>query len=91
VVVLIRIIKMYIRVLENRLFVIIVKYIFANKRSILLLIIVKRVMIIASWFYKNITGYKLVIVSKLRYTNEGICIAWLNYFIKHNNYSLNGE
>jgi hypothetical protein len=39
---------MYIRVLKNRLFITIVKCIFANRRLILPLIIVKGVIIIAS-------------------------------------------
>ena len=48
VVVLIGVLEIYIRILENRLLITIIKYIFANKRSILLLIIVKGVMIIAA-------------------------------------------
>jgi hypothetical protein len=38
-----------------------------------------------SWFYKNITGYKIIIVSSIGYTNKGIYIVWLDYFIKYNN------
>jgi len=48
VVILIKVIKMYTRIPKNRLLVIIVKYISANKKAILLLIIVKGVIVIAS-------------------------------------------
>jgi len=48
VVILIRVLEIYVKILENRLLVTIVEYISANKRSILLLIIVKGVMIIAA-------------------------------------------
>jgi hypothetical protein len=65
---------MYVRILENRLFVIVVKCIFADGKSILLLVIIPSVIIIKSWFYKKITGHKLVIVSLSGYINEGICI-----------------
>jgi hypothetical protein len=44
-----------------------------------------------SWFYENITGYKIIIVSPIEYINEGICIVWLDYFIKYNNCSPNKE
>jgi hypothetical protein len=59
----------------------IIKCISANKTAIPLVVIVPRVIVIGSWFYNNITGYKLVIVSLLGYTNKGICLAWLDYFI----------
>jgi len=91
VVVLIGITEMYVGVLENRLSVTVVECISANRRLIPPLIIVKGVMMIASWFYENMTGYELIIVFKLGYTNEGICIAWLDHFIEHNNCSLDGE
>ena len=48
VVVLIGVLEMYVGILENRLLVTVVKCISANRRSILPLIIVKRVMIIAA-------------------------------------------
>jgi hypothetical protein len=44
-----------------------------------------------SWFYKNITGYKVIIVFPIGYTNESIYIVWLDYFIKYNNYGSNKE
>jgi hypothetical protein len=53
---------------------IVVKCIFADKKTILLLVIIPSVMIKETWFYKKITGHKLVIVSLSSYTNKGICI-----------------
>jgi hypothetical protein len=41
--------------------------------------------IIVSWFYENMTGHEVITVSLSGYTNEGICIVWLDYFIKYNN------
>jgi hypothetical protein len=29
-------------------------------------------------------GLEVITVSPTRYTNEGICMTWLNHFIKHN-------
>jgi O-antigen ligase len=65
---------MYVKILENRLFVIVVKCISTNGKSILLLVIVLGVMIIEKWFYKKMIRYKLIIVSLSGYTNEGICL-----------------
>jgi hypothetical protein len=65
---------MYIRILENRLSITIVKYISINGKSILLLVIILSIDIIEKWFYKKITSYKLVIVSLSGYTNKGICL-----------------
>jgi hypothetical protein len=48
VVILIKVIKIYTNILKNRLFITIIKYIFANRKAILLVIIVKGVIIIAS-------------------------------------------
>jgi hypothetical protein len=64
----------------------IIESISADGKAIPSLIIVSGILIIESWFYKNITGYKLVTVSPTGYTNKGICIIWLNHFIKYNNY-----
>jgi hypothetical protein len=85
IIVLIRIKEIYINILENRLSVIIIKNISANKRAILPVIIILEVMIIISWFSDNITRYKLFIISESGYTNKNICIVWLDYFIKYNN------
>ena len=65
---------MYIKILENCLFVIIVKYISIDKKSILLLVIILGVIIIKKWFYKKMIRHKLVIVSLSGYTNKGICL-----------------
>jgi hypothetical protein len=48
VVILIKVIEIYIRIPKNRLLVTIVKCIFADRKAILLLIIVKGVIVIAS-------------------------------------------
>jgi hypothetical protein len=37
------------------------------------------------------TEHELITVFKLRYTNEGIYIAWLNHFIKYNDCRLDKE
>jgi hypothetical protein len=73
--------EMYIGIPENHLSITIIECILANGRAIPLVIIVPSVMIIASWFHENMTSYELIIVSKLGYINEGIYIAWLDYFI----------
>jgi hypothetical protein len=77
---------MYVRVPENRLSLMVIKSIFVNGKSIPPLVIVPGKNIIVSWFYKNITSEKIVTVSSLGYTNKEICLTWLDYFIKHNNY-----
>jgi len=82
---------MYIKILENCLFVIIVKYISIDKKSILLLVIILGVIIIKKWFYKKMIRHKLVTISLSGYTNKGICLIWLDYFIEHNNCKLNKE
>jgi hypothetical protein len=38
-----------------------------------------------SWFHENMTGHEVITVSPTRYMNEGICMVWLDHFIKHNN------
>jgi len=91
VVVPIRVTEMYTRIPENRLLVTVVECIFADGKAIPPLIIVKGVMLIASWFNEKMTGYELVSVSDSGYTNEGICIVWLDHFIEHNNCGLEGE
>ena len=75
VVVLIGIKEIYIRVSQNCLFVIVVDCIFADKKAILLLIIILSIYIIEKWFYKKMTRYKLVIVFESGYTNKGICLV----------------
>ena len=65
---------MYVRILENRLSITIVKCISIDGKSILLLVIVLSVIIIEKWFYKKMIGHKLIIVSLSGYTNKGICL-----------------
>jgi hypothetical protein len=91
VVVPIGIIEMYIGIPENCMLVTVVECISADGQAIPPVIIVPRVMIMASWFSKNMTGHELITVSESGYTNEGICIAWLDHFIKHNNCGLDKE
>jgi hypothetical protein len=74
VVVLIRIKEIYVKVPENRLFVTVVKSIFADGKAILSLVIVPGRNIIVSWFSENITRAEVVTVLSLGYTNKGICI-----------------
>jgi len=63
---------MYVRILENRLSITIVKCISINGKSILLLVIIPSVIIIEKWFYKKMIRYKLVTISLSSYTNKGI-------------------
>jgi hypothetical protein len=67
----------------------IIENISADRRVILLVIIIPGVIIIVFWFSDNITRHEFPIVSESGYTNKGICIVWLDYFIKHNNYKPN--
>jgi hypothetical protein len=80
---------MYVGIPENRISLMIIKSISTNRKAIPPVIIVPGTMIIGKWFNKKITGYKVITVSLTSYTNEGICMAWLDYFIKHYNYSPN--
>jgi len=66
---------MYVKVLENYISFIVIKSISANKKAILLVVIMPRIIIIRSWFYKNITNYKVITVSLTNYINKGICIV----------------
>jgi hypothetical protein len=65
---------MYMRIPENRMSLIVIKSISANKKAISLIIIVLRKNIIVNWFTENITGHERIIVSDSGYTNKGICI-----------------
>jgi len=84
VVVPIRIKEMYVGVPENRLSLTIVESISADGKAIPPLVIIPSTMIMVSWFHKNITGLKVITVSPTGYTNEGICMTWLDHFIKYN-------
>ena len=63
VVVLIAIKEIYIGVPQNRLSITVVKCISADGKAILPLVIIPGILIMESWFYKKMIGYKLVIVS----------------------------
>ena len=77
---------MYTRIPENRISLTVIKCISADKKAIPLVIIVSRAMIIVSWFHENMTGHEVITVSPFGYTNEGICMVWLDHFIKYNDY-----
>jgi hypothetical protein len=89
VVIPIRIKEIYTRIPENHISLIIIEYISIDSKAISPVVIIPGIIIIVSWFYKNITGYKVIIISSTEYTNKGIYIIWLDYFIKYNNYSSN--
>jgi hypothetical protein len=81
-VVLVGITEMYIRIPKNRISITVIKCICANGIAIPLVIIALGTMIIGGWFHKKITGYKVITVSNTGYTNKGICMVWLDHFIK---------
>jgi hypothetical protein len=81
--------EIYTRIPKNRISLIIIESISADSKAIPLVVIIPRVIIIVSWFHKNITSYKVITVSPTGYINEGIYIVWLDHFIKYNNYSPN--
>lgn len=85
VIVLIGIKEMYVGVPENRLSLTIIKSISADGKAILLVVIIPGSVIMEAWFYQNMTGHELITVSPLGYTNKGICLAWLDHFMKYNN------
>jgi hypothetical protein len=72
VVVPIRIKEMYVGISKNCMSLTIIKCISIDGRAIPLVVIVPSVMIIVSWFYENITRYKVIIIPLSRYTNERI-------------------
>jgi hypothetical protein len=85
VIVLIGIKEIYTGIPENYMSLIIIESISADSKAILPVVIIPRVIIIVSWFYENITGYKVITVSPTGYINKGIYMVWLDYFIKYNN------
>jgi hypothetical protein len=76
--------EMYTRIPKNRMSLTIIECISANGKAIPPVVIVPRVMIMVSWFYENMTRHEVITVSPFGYTNKGICIVWLDHFIKHN-------
>jgi hypothetical protein len=83
--------EMYVGVPENRLSLTVVESISADGKSIPPLIIVPGILIMETWFHEKMTGHELVTVSSTGYTNEGICMTWLEHFIKHNDCGLDKE
>jgi hypothetical protein len=65
---------MYIGIPENRMSLTVIKNISANRKAILLIIIVSRKNIIVNWFIENITDHERITVSDSSYTNKGICM-----------------
>jgi hypothetical protein len=66
---------MYVKVPKNCLSVTIIKSISVDSKAIPPLVIIPSVTIIVSWFYKNMTRLKVIIVSLTKYTNKRICIT----------------
>jgi hypothetical protein len=87
VVVLVSIKEMYIRIPKNRILITVIECIYTNGTAIPLVIIILGNIIIGGWFYPKIIGHKVLTVSDNGYTNKGICIKWLDHFIKQYNYS----
>jgi hypothetical protein len=77
--------EMYVGIPENRVSLTVIESISADGIAIPPIVIVPGTMIMVSWFHENMTGHEVVTVSPTGYTNEGICVAWLDHFIKHNN------
>jgi hypothetical protein len=55
--------EIYTGIPENRISLTIIESISADSKAILPVVIVPGVMIMVSWFYENITGYKVITVS----------------------------
>jgi hypothetical protein len=87
IVVLVGITEMYVGIPKNRISITVIKYICANRTAIPPVIIAPGTMIMGGWFHKKITGHEVITVSDTGYTNEGICMAWLDHFIKQYNCS----
>jgi hypothetical protein len=79
--------EMYIGIPENYILITVIKCICANGTAIPPVIIIPGTMIIGGWFHPKITGHEILTVSDSGYTNEGICIKWLDHFIKQYNCS----
>jgi hypothetical protein len=77
--------KIYVRIPKNRMFLTVIESIFADKKAISFIVIVPKKNIIVNWFVENMTGHERITVFNSGYTNERICIIWLDYFIKYNN------
>jgi hypothetical protein len=67
--------EIYIGIPENHMSLIIIEYISIDSKAISPVVIVSGIIIMVSWFYENITGYKVITVSPIGYTNKGICMV----------------
>jgi hypothetical protein len=74
VVIPIRIKEMYVKVLENRLFVTVIESISADGKAISPLVIMPSKNIIISWFSEQIIRAKVILVLLSDYINKKICI-----------------
>jgi hypothetical protein len=74
--------EMYVGIPKNRILVIVIECICANGTAIPPVIIVPGTMIMGGWFHEKMIGHEVITVSPTGYTNEGICMAWLDHFIK---------
>jgi hypothetical protein len=63
-----------VRIPKNRMFLTVIKSIFADKKAISFVIIVLKKNIIVNWFAKNITDHERITVFNSGYTNKEICI-----------------
>ena len=77
--------EMYVGVPENRLSLTVIESISADGKAIPPVVIVPGKSIMVNWFAENMRGHEVITVSDSGYTNESICMTWLDHFIKHNN------
>jgi hypothetical protein len=80
--------EMYVGIPENRMSLTVIESISADGKAIPPVVIVPGKNIMVNWFAENMTGHERITVSDSGYTNEGICMIWLDHFIKHNNCGL---
>jgi hypothetical protein len=76
--------EMYTGIPENRKSLTIIESISANGRAIPPVVIVPGWKYMENWFSSHMTGHELITLSESGYTNKGICMVWLDHFIKHN-------
>ena len=77
--------EMYTGIPENRKSLTIIESVSANGKAIPPVVIVPGWKQMEHWFSAHMTGHELITLSPTGYTNEGICLEWLDHFIKHNN------
>ena len=75
---------MYTGIPENRKSLTIIESVSANGQAIPPVVIVPGWKHMENWFSAHMTGHELITLSPTGYTNEGICIEWLDHFIKYN-------